>query len=287
MRRMLAALLILSAGFSAAFASAQDAIVFDEPNRELDQLVQACLNADGVNMLEGTDVLCYNAAIFPEEFLQLNDMPPASRIIITSPGGNVATARVMSGILDKRGEPAVIAGPCMSACAMVLLSGLDDVYIHHTAHIAVHGITMIPFGRWWGWLKDDAEPSAMNIFLAQSGYDLKFSLHASGTSQMREHLAGQHVDVGFIQEVSDRMEADARAFTSCRVDVKDYWGILDANYLRKYLGDRITGMEAFVQDWDDPQNQAYRFWGKEIAYQTYIMKDPFKKAGCSYADITE
>ena len=52
----------------------------------------------------------------------------------------MATARGMSTILDRRNEPAVIAGPCMSACAMVILPGLDQVHIHHTAHIGIHGI---------------------------------------------------------------------------------------------------------------------------------------------------
>ena len=155
------------------------------------------------------------------------------------------------------------------------------------AHIAVHGITMIPYGRWWGWLKDDADPSAMNIVVAQAGYDFKFAMHSSGTSQMREHLEGQNIDIGFIQEVSDRMEADARAFTNCRVDVKDYWGILDAAYLRKYLGDHVTGMEAFVQSWADPVNAGYQQWGQPVADQTYIMNKPYRKAGCSGASAAE
>ncbi|MEO1408038.1 MAG: hypothetical protein AAFV54_16345, partial [Pseudomonadota bacterium] len=129
-------------------ANAQETFAFDRPDPETDQLVERCLEADGVSMLEGTDVICYNAAIFPEQFLKLNSLPAASRIIITSPGGNVATARGMSTILDNRGEPAVIAGQCMSACAMVILPGLDEVHIHNSAHISVHGITMMDFRTW-------------------------------------------------------------------------------------------------------------------------------------------
>mgnify|MGYP000704690762 CR=1 FL=1 len=77
----------------APLATAQSAIDFDHSDAETDRLVERCLETDGVSMLEGTDVICYNAAIFPEQFLKLNALPSASRIIITSPGGNVATAR--------------------------------------------------------------------------------------------------------------------------------------------------------------------------------------------------
>lgn len=261
--------------------SAQAAVSFDEGDAVTDALVERCMEQDGVGMLEGTDVICYNAAIFPEQFLKLNDLPEASRIIITSPGGNVATARGMSTILDRRGEPAVIAGPCMSACAMVILPGLDEVHIHSSAHIAVHGITMIPYGRWWGWLKDDQEPSRLNIMTAQLGYDLNFAMHSSGTTHMKDHLAGQGVDQGYIDTISDRMEADARAFDGCRVDVKDYWGIVTAEDLQTYLGEHVTRMEKFVQSWSDPDNAGYRHWGEPISEGTYIMNKAWREAGCS------
>lgn len=263
------------------FAAHSEDLVFDEPVPEIDNLVDACMDQSGVGMIPNTDVICYNSAIFPEEFLKLNTLPEASRIIITSPGGNVATARGMSGILDRRAEPVTIAGPCMSACAMVILPGIDDLHIHRTAHIAIHGITMIPFNRWWGWLKGDAEPSALGIFLAQSGYDFKFALHTGGTSHMREHLEDQGVDENYINDMSDLMEADARAFDSCRVDVKDYWGIVDADLVHTYLGDHVTRMEAFVQSWSDPRNDRYQRWGQPLSERTYIMRDVFEEEGCS------
>lgn len=271
---------VLAFGFLTLSGAANAEIEFDAGDRMTDALVERCMVQEGVGMLEGTDVICYNAAIFPEQFLKLNDLPPASRIIITSPGGNVATARGMSTILDNRGEPAVIAGPCMSACAMVILPGLDKVHIHKTAHIAVHGITMIPYGRWWGWLKDDEEPSRLSIMTAQLGYDLNFAMHSSGTSHMKDHLAGQGVDQGYIDDISDRMEADARAFKKCRVDVKDYWGIVTAEDLQTYLGDHVTRMEAFVQSWSDPTNADYQYWGHPISEGTYIMNKPWRDAGC-------
>lgn len=263
----------------APFAQAQAAPVFDRPDAETDQLVERCLATEGVTMLEDTDVICYNAAIFPEQFLKLNSLPDASRIIITSPGGNVATARGMSTILDNRGEPAVIAGQCMSACAMVILPGLDEVHIHHTAHIAVHGITMMDYRTWWGWLKDDAPPTPIALMSAQLGYDFGYVMHRSGADHMRDHLKGQHVDVDYIGRVSSRMET-AALNRDCRVDPKDYWGMLDAGHIRDFLGDRISRMEAFAQTWDDPNNRIYKEITEPIAPQTYIFKNDLEDADC-------
>ena len=273
--------------FLIAFASlamgasvhAQDASAFDPPDPATDALVAECLARNGVTMLPDTDVICYNEAIFPEQFLKLNEFPEASKIIITSPGGNVATARMMSAILDRRGEPAIIAGPCMSACAMVLLPGLDNVHIHHTAHIAVHGITMMSYETWWGWLKDDAKPTRSAMMMAHMGYDFNYALHNSGRSHMKGHLKGQHVDPAYIQTISDRMQEDALNY-DCRVDPKNYWGMLDAEHIRTYLGDHITRMEAFAQSWDDPNNRYYKRATEPISDTTYIFEQDFEEAVC-------
>lgn len=271
--------IFIAALLSAPFVMAQGDIAFDAPDAQTDALVEQCLEMDGVNMLPDTDVICYNSAIFPEQFLKLNEFPPASKIIITSPGGNVATARLMSTILDKRNEPAIIAGQCMSACAMVLLPGLDRVQIHHSAHIAVHGITMMDYQTWWGWLKGDAKPSRSAKMMAQMGYDFSYTLHNSGRSQMKGHLAGQSVEQDYIQVISDRMQDDALEY-DCRVDPKNYWGMVDAAHIRKYLGDRITRMEAFAQDWDDPNNRIYKSITQPIAAQTYIFDGDHEDAVC-------
>jgi len=262
-----------------ALSPADAQITYDAPDAVTDALVERCLDTEGVHMLEDTDVICYNAAIYPEQFLKLNDLPAASRIIITSPGGNVATARIMSTILDRRGEPAIIAGQCMSACAMVLLPGLDSVHIHHSAHIAVHGIAMMKYRMWWGWLKGDAEPSSMAMMMAQMGYDFQYIEHNSGRDHMKKHLIGQHVDQDFIQTISDRMQDDALAYT-CRVDPKNYWGMLDAEHIRTFLGDRITRMEAFAQNWDDPNNHVYKSITHPIGAQTYIFDGDHEDAIC-------
>ena len=263
----------------APLASAQAQIEFDPSDSATDRLVEQCLETEGVNMLEGTDVICYNAAIFPEQFLKLNELPEASKIVITSPGGNVATARGMSTILDNRGEPAIIAGQCMSACAMVILPGLDEVHIHKSAHIAVHGITMMDFRTWWGWLKEDATPTPMALMAAQLGYDFGYVLHHSGAQHMEDHLEGQSVEMGYIQDISDQMYNAALAF-DCRVDPKDYWGMMDAEHLQRYLGDRIIKMEAFAQNWADPNNRVYKSITSPIAYQTYIFTKDLKDADC-------
>lgn len=273
---------VLAALFGLIFpvsAFAQDMVAFDAPDPETDRLVDQCLETDGVNVLEGTDVICYNAAIFPEQFLKLNALPEASRIIITSPGGNVATARGMSTILDRRGEPAIIAGQCMSACAMVILPGLDDVHIHHSAHIAVHGITMMDFRTWWGWLKEDQTPPHMALVAAQLGYDFGYMLHHSGAQHMEDHLAGQNVDLGYIEAISDQMLDAAMAF-DCRVDPKDYWGMIDAEHVRTFLGDRIIRMEAFAQSWEDPNNRVYKNVTAPISDRTYIFSNDLSEADC-------
>lgn len=273
-------LALIGAAFYASTALAQEPQAFDPPDPGTDRLVERCLSTEGVTMLDGTDVICYNAPIFPEQFLKLNALPEASRIIITSPGGNVATARGMSTILDRRGEPAVIAGQCMSACAMVILPGLDAVHIHRTAHIAVHGITMMDYRTWWGWLKDDAPPPAMALMTAQLGLDFDYVLHSSGGDHMRDHLKGQDVDIGYIQSVSDRMLADALA-QECRVDPKDYWGMLDAEHLRTFLGERIVRMEAFIETWGSPANNIYQDVTEPIAAQTYVFDRDLAEANCA------
>ncbi len=252
---------------------------FDTPDPVIDALVEQCLATEGVNVLPETDVICYNSPIFPEQFIALNTLPDASRIIITSPGGNVATARTMSGILDKRAEPVTIAGQCMSACAMVILPGLEDIHIHRSAHIAVHGITMMPYNTWYGWLKGDVQASTAARLAAQFGYDFKFMMHQTGSEQMTAHLEAHDIDTDYIQSISDRMQADADQH-DCRVDAKDYWGMLDAAHLRQYLGDRVTKMEAFAQSWDDPNNQLYKDVIKPLGPQTYIFEDDYAEATC-------
>jgi len=253
--------------------------MYASPDAELDQLVATCLRTEGVNMLPKEDIICYNSAIFPEQFLKLNTLPPASRIILTSPGGNVATARGMSTILDRRAEPVIIAGPCMSACAMVILPGLNQVYIHRTAHIAVHGITFMDYKSWFGWLRQDVLPSRLDLLRAQMGLDFDFLLHDSGRTHLEDHFAGQQSDLSYITSIDDIMLSDARNH-DCRVPPKDYWGMLTPEHLSHYLGARLTGMEAFAASWDDPLNQFYKKDIKPIGPRTYIFRKAYREAGC-------
>ncbi|MEL7545699.1 MAG: hypothetical protein AAGJ84_03540 [Pseudomonadota bacterium] len=271
--RMRASLLSLLALVGlGGLAEADTAYTFASPDAERDAIVTQCLQTDGVSYFDDTKTVCYNAPIFPEQFLKLNEFPDADQIVITSPGGNVATARLMSTILDNRGEPAIIAGQCMSACAMVLLPGLDQFHIHRTAHIAVHGITTMDYRTWYGWLREDAEPGAIQLMAAQLGYDFNFIMHKSGQDHMQEHLDGQAVDFEYINTVSSRMQTAAEKY-DCRVDPKDYWGMLDAEHIQTFLGDRVTGMEAFAQNWSDPANTVYRNITVPISDQTYIFKN--------------
>lgn len=250
-------------------------VEFDENDPALDPLVEACLGMEGVGFIEGTEVICYNAAIYPAEFLKLADLPPAEQIIISSPGGNVATARVMSRILDERAEPVTIAGQCMSACAMVLLPGIDDLRIDNTAHIAVHGIAMMGFADWYGWLKDDEKPSGTDTMLAGLGYNFGYTMHKSGTDHMVAHLKGQHVDQDYIDLISERMHAEALDH-ECRVQPDHYWGMVDAAHVMTWLGDRVTHMERFIQSWDDPANNIYKDITTPISPVTYIFDKDYQ-----------
>lgn len=274
--------LLASAGFSPAAMpeAAGTAADFDSAKAGLDAAVEACLETNGVAYLSDVDSICYNDAIFPGQFLQLADLPAAERIIISSPGGNVATARMMSTILDGRDEPLVIAGPCMSACAMVILPGADDIQIHRSAHIAVHGIAMMGFDDWFGWLKEGEAPSGTDRMMAGIGYNFGYTMHRSGKDHMVAHLDGQDVDQAYIDEVSARMQDDALAHP-CRVKTHQYWGMLDAAHLRRHLGDRISHMERFDQAWPEAGRTAFRDRTVAISETTYIFEDDYEEAGCS------
>ena len=254
-------------------------IAYDAPDEALDAAVEACLATDGVSYSEAHSSICYNSAIYPEQFMQLASMPEAERIIISSPGGNVATARMMSRILDDREEPIVIAGQCMSACAMVILPGADDLGIHRSAHIAVHGIAMMAFEDWFGWLKNGASPSQSDRLFAGMGYNFAYTMHKSGKDHMEKHLKGQQVDQEYIDLVSARMQEDALSH-ECRVDPVNYWGMLDAGHLVEFLGDRISRLELFDQSWDEDGRTLYRDKTIAISDQTYIFTDDYEDATC-------
>jgi len=270
--------LFLPAAASGQIGDAPDR--YDRPDPALDAAVDACLGTEGVSVLSEHNSICYNSAIYPEQFLKLANLPETGRIIITSPGGNVATARMMSRIIDQRSEPVVIAGPCMSACAMVILPGADQLLIHRSAHIAVHGIAMMGFQTWFGWLKQGASPSQTDIMVAGLGYNFGYTTHKSGKDHMQGHLAGQDVDQGYIDLISEQMERDAAAHP-CRVDPNNYWGMIDASHLQRFLGDRIVHMEDFDQSWDEPDRTLYRDITVPIGKQTYIFSDDYEDADCA------
>ena len=261
-------------GLIANAQTGAEAPAFDENDALLDELVEACLDMEGVGFIEGSQTICYNAAIFPAEFLRLAELPPADQIIISSPGGNVATARIMSRILDERAEPVTIAGQCMSACAMVLLPGIDDLRIDDTAHISVHGMVMLSFPEWFGWQRDGEQPGQTALMTAALGYNFPYTVYRSGKDHMEDHLEGQGVDIAYIQSIHDRMYQDAKTH-GCRVDPDEYWGMLDAAHIKRFLGDRVTHMERFIQSWDDPSNNIYKGITTPIGSQTYIFDSDY------------
>lgn len=273
-------LALLVALLAAGLARAEP---WSAPDPELDARVEACRHEAGIRFLEGTDVLCYNSAIFPEQFLSLASLPEASVTIFTSPGGNVVTSQGLSRILDGRESRYVIAGPCMSACAMMLLPGLDNVYIHRSAHIAVHGATHARFPEFYGWLRGGAEPSTLEKVSAAMGYDFAWGLY-NVDFLWESHLEGHGIELDFARRIAGRMMEAARAH-ECRVKLTDYWGMLDADYLRDFLGDRITGMEDFIQSYDDPRNY-FAPMTQTIGADTYVFREAYEDAVCDGTPTT-
>lgn len=255
--------------------------MFDASVPEIDRQVVKCLRQKGIAFLPGSDVICYNSMIFAEDLVRLKALGAASRVIFTSSGGNMFTARKMNDELVRRNVPVTIAGPCLSSCAMLILPGLRSIHIHNTAHIAVHGIVGMPYDRWWGWNKGDRKPSVMLRTAAAVGGDDAYLFYDTADIHMNRHLRHVRIDSGFITDISRLMEQDARAFLSCRVDPSNYWTILTPSHLRAYLGASIERMERFVTSWDDPLNIPYQHIGTAISAQTYIMQQDFDAANCA------
>ena len=254
--------------------------MFDASVPQIDRQVARCLKQKGIAYLPGTDVICYNSMIFNEELEALKSLGPASRVIFTSSGGNMYIARKMNRELSQRGVPVTIAGPCLSSCAMLILPGLQSIHIHNTAHIAVHGIVGLSFERWWGWNKHDARPSFTLKASAALGGNDDFMFYDSAAIHMRRHLDYVQIDRGYIEDISRKMETDARSYPGCRIDPAEYWTIVPPQHLRAYLGKSIVRMERFVSAWSDPLNIPYHHIGVPISNQTYIMKADFQAGNC-------
>lgn len=257
--------------------------MFDASVPEIDRQVFQCLRQKGVAFLPDSNVICYNSMIFAEDLSRLKSLGPASRVIFTSSGGNMYTARKMNDELVKRGVPVTIAGPCLSSCAMLILPGLRSIHIHNTAHIAVHGIVGLSFDSWWGWDKGDRKPSVMLRTAAAMGGNDDYMFYDTADIHMHRHLDHVRIKLGYITDIAKRMEQDARAFTPCRVDPSNYWTIVTPAHLRTYLGKSIVRMERFVTSWNDPLNLPYQHIGFPISARTYIMREDVDPSVCGPA----
>ena len=247
--------------------------------RAMEAKVDECLETEGVGYLTDGETICYNSAIFPEQFLTLNTLDEGTSIIITSPGGNVATARLMSTILDRKDIPAVIAGPCYSACAMMTLPGLDEVYIHESAEIAVHGIIFAEFNDWYRW-RHDEEPSGIDRFQATMGYNFAFMEFVAARDHVEEHLEDQGVEVGYIGDISSAMLDDA-AGHRCKTRFKDYWGIIPPAHVTTYLGDRLLNTPDNFDRFDGDRDSWFAESIVTLTGQTFIFADDYEDATCA------
>lgn len=233
---------------------------------------------------EDLEVACFNDAIFPNSFFRFNALPAAQMTIISSPGGHVITARLMSAILDQRGGRVVIADQCASACAMMIAPAVEDLHIHRSAHFAVHGITTMEyeeFGKWEALRKKRRSRGARDDFMTGLTRGLGFSnsYYAGGRDQFEGHLKGQGISADYQLEIGQRMLGEAENYR-CLYPPGDYWGLLDADYLKEYLGAQISVMENFVQSYDHPGFKPMRSITQRIGSNTYVFNHSLKKGGC-------
>lgn len=258
---------------------------FDRPDPQIDALVEECIDDLGVRLIgEDEDVACFNEAIFPGTFFSFNSLPVTRLTVITSPGGHVITARLMATVLDQRGGRVVIADQCASACAMMLAPAIEDLHIHRTAHFAIHGITTMEheeFGKWEKTRTDRRSRGARDNFLNGFSRGLGFSngYYAGGRDQFEGHLKGQGIDLNYQLEIGERMLDEAEDY-KCLYPPGDYWGLLDADYLREYLGGQISVMEDFVQSYDHPGFKPLRNITRRIGKNTYVFNHSLDKGGC-------
>ena len=283
MKRLIAWIFVALASIAPTAATE----AFDTNDTSIDTLVESCLSEEGVRMIgKSGDVACYNTAIFPSSFLKFNGLPTSDLTIISSPGGHVVTARIMSAILDQRGGRVVIAGQCASACAMMLTPAVDDLHIHRSAHFAIHGITTMSgeeFGRWEKNRRTRKNGNNRPRGFAQGlarGMGFSNSYYAGGRDQFSGHLKGQGIDVEYQNEIGALMLDEAKDHT-CLYPPGDYWGLLDAEYLRSYLGDQISVMENFVQSYDHPGFEEMRDITKRVGKNTYVFNHSLNKGGCT------
>ncbi|MAT36396.1 MAG: hypothetical protein CMK06_14865 [Ponticaulis sp.] len=279
-RCFLTALCLAFMAVSGLSAAAQSNVKFDDGLPQIDRQVSECLRQKGIGFLPRTDVICYNAMIFPDHLKRLKTLPQARRIIFTSSGGNMLVARRMNEELRRRDTPVTIAGPCLSSCAMLIIPGLNRLHIHKTALIASHGITNLGFDDWYVWEHQGRRPSAMQRASASIGMDDDYMFYKSANVHVEQHLKSVGVDVGYINRISDRMSLDARRFRDCLVKPSDYWTIMTPDHIQAYLGRSVVRMERFVSGWSDPLNRAYTHIGVAISDQSYIMHEEYASAGC-------
>lgn len=275
--------LIAALGIITTTASAES---FDGGDPAIDAIVDTCLEEEGVRTIgKDRDVTCFNTAIFPSSFFAFNELPETDLTVISSPGGHVITARLMATALDMRGGRVVIAGQCASACAMMLAPAIDDLHIHRSAHFAIHGITTMTtqeFGEWEKTRREriygDNRPRGFMQGLSR-GLGLSNGYYAGGRDQFGGHLKGQGIDAEYQNEIGAIMLEEAKT-DKCMYPPGDYWGLLNAEYLRTYLSDQISVMENFVQTYDDPGFEEMRELSKRVGKSTYVFQHSVAKGGC-------
>lgn len=103
----------------------------------------ACAGLQGVNVIDGGNVVCLRGKIDPTMFISLVNLKDGIRqrpyVIVSGPGGYVDSSVYMVRLLDAY-DPIPVAGDmCASACAQFLfLMGRHRVLLH-CADVVIHG----------------------------------------------------------------------------------------------------------------------------------------------------
>ena len=104
-------------------------------------------------------------------------------------------------------------------------------------------------------------------------------IYSGGGGQFSSHLKNQGINTAYQSDISNIMIDEAKA-NDCRYRPSDYWGLLDADYLRDFLGDQISVMEDFVQTYDHRGFKRMRKVTKRIGANTYVFKHSLRMGGC-------
>lgn len=107
-----------------------------DSNLEID--VIECMNHAGI--LKSGSILCYNDNIQSDSLEVIKNHWPFDTILFSSPGGNIEHAYKISEFLNSKEIQIILFDNCISACASVIFSRSNNVILHDSLIVIVHGV---------------------------------------------------------------------------------------------------------------------------------------------------